>query len=52
MVVVVLSNAGLHVPIMLLFDVVGNADNASPLQIAGICVNVGVTVVLTTIVIV
>ena len=41
-VVVVLFNAGDQFPIILLFDVVGNALNVAPEQIAGTCVNVGV----------
>jgi len=40
-VVVVLSNAGDQVPVIPLVEVVGNADNASPLQIAGTAVKVG-----------
>ena len=47
-----LSNAGDHVPVMLLFDVVGRAFKASPAQIEATCVNVGVTIGLTVIVIV
>ena len=39
----VLSNAGAQVPIIPLFDVVGNGDNAAPEQIAATGVNVGVT---------
>ena len=35
-------NAGNHTPVMLLFDVVGNAPNVAPEQIADTCVNVGV----------
>ena len=50
--VVLLSNAGLHVPVMLLFEVVGNADSVSPLQIADTCVKLGVTTVSTVMVIV
>ena len=42
-VVIVLSNAGDHVPVIPLFDVVGKAAKASPLQIADTDVNVGVT---------
>ena len=38
-----LSNAGDHVPFIPLVDVVGNADKASPLHIAGTAANVGVT---------
>jgi hypothetical protein len=41
-VVVVLFNAGDQLPAMLLLDVVGNAFKAPPVQIAGVCVNVGV----------
>jgi hypothetical protein len=48
----VLSNAGDHVPVMLLFDVVGRAFKVAPAQIAATCVNVGVTIGLTVIVIV
>ena len=47
-----LSGDGDHVPVMLLFDVVGRADNVAPEQIADTCVNVGVTIGLTVIVIV
>ena len=36
-----LFTAGDHVPVMLLFDVVGSV-NVPPLQIAATCVNVGV----------
>jgi len=38
----VLFNAGDHVPAILLVEVVGNALNVAPVQIAGTCVNVGV----------
>lgn len=48
-VVVVLSNAGDHVPVTPLFDVVGNADNAAPLQIGDTAVKVGVTFGVTVI---
>jgi hypothetical protein len=41
-VVVVLFNAGDQLPAILLLDVVGNAFKVPPVQIAGICVNVGV----------
>ena len=41
-VVVVLFNAGDHVPVIPLFEVVGNADNVSPLHIGATAVNVGV----------
>jgi hypothetical protein len=43
-VVAVLSNAGDHVPVIPLLDVVGNALNGSPEHIAATCVNVGVTI--------
>jgi hypothetical protein len=48
----VLSNAGDQVPVMLLFDVVGKAFKVAPAQIEATCVNVGVTIGLTVIVIV
>ncbi len=50
MVVVVLFNAGDHVPVIPLFDIVGNADKLAPEQIGETCVNVGfvVGVTLTT----
>ena len=51
-VVVVLLNAGDHVPVIPSLDVVGNADKFTPLQIAATCVNVGVTVGFTMMVIV
>jgi hypothetical protein len=41
-VVAVLFNKGDQLPSMLLFEVVGNALNVAPEQIAGTCVNVGV----------
>ena len=44
-----LSNAGDHVPVTPLVDVVGNADNASPLQIAETGANVGVVAGFTVI---
>ena len=47
-----LFKAGDQVPVMLLFDVVGRAVNVAPEQIAATCVNVGVTIGLTVIVIV
>ena len=50
-VVVVLSNVGLHTPVILLLEVVGNGDNVSPKQIEATCVNVGVTTGLTVMVI-
>ena len=42
-VVVVLFNAGDHVPVIPLLDVVGNGDNAVPEQIGATTVNAGVT---------
>ena len=47
-----LFNAGDHVPVIPLLDVVGNADNVEPEQIAAACVKVGVTFGLTVMVIV
>ncbi len=49
-VVVVLSRAGAHVPVILLFDVVGKADKLAPEQIGDIVENVGVMDGLTVIV--
>jgi hypothetical protein len=46
----VLFNAGDHVPVVLLVDVVGRALKDAPEQIAATCVNVGVTIGLTVIV--
>jgi len=46
-VVAVLFNAGLHVPLMPLVDVVGNGLKVAPEQIAGTAVKVGVTFALT-----
>jgi hypothetical protein len=46
----VLSNDGDHVPVMLLFDVVGKAFNVAPEQMSATCVKVGVTIGLRTIV--
>ena len=43
-VVVVLSNAGLHAPVIPLFEVVGNGDSEAPEQIALTELNVGVTI--------
>ena len=40
-VVVVLVNAGLHVPVMLFVDVVGNAAKVAPEQMGATCVKVG-----------
>ena len=45
----VLSNAGLHVPVIPLVEVVGNADNEPPLHIGDTAAKVGVTFVFTTI---
>ena len=50
-VVAVLSKAGDQVPVIPLFDVVGNACKADPEQIAATCVNVGVVFGVTVIVI-
>jgi len=49
-VVVVLFNAGAHVPVIPLIDVVGNAFKVAPEQIGATAVNVGVAVVVTVIV--
>ena len=48
--VVVLFRAGDHVPVILLSDVVGNAANEAPEQIAPTGLKVGVTVGLTVMV--
>jgi len=48
--VAVLSNAGAHVPVMPLLDVVGRAVNVAPEQIGATAVNVGVMFGFTTIV--
>ena len=50
MVVVVLSKAGVHVPVMPLLEVVGNGDKVAPEQIGATIVNVGVVLVFTVIV--
>ena len=50
MVVVVLFNAGAHVPVIPLLDVVGSGDSTAPEQIAATGVNIGVTLALTVIV--
>ena len=44
--VVLLIVAGLHVPVMLLLDVVGNAGGVAPLQILNVApkLNVGVSI--------
>ena len=49
-VVSVLFNAGDQVPVIPLFDVIGNADRLAPEQIGATAVNVGVTGGLTVIV--
>ena len=49
-VVAVLSSAGDQVPVILLLDVVGNADNVAPEQIGATAVNVGVMFGLTVMV--
>ena len=46
-----MSIAGDQVPVIPLFDVVGNAANVAPEQIAATCVNVGVVFGVTEIVI-
>ena len=51
MVVVVLSSAGVQVPVIPLLEVVSKSLKASAEQIAGTCVNVGVTFGFTAIVI-
>jgi hypothetical protein len=47
---VVLSRAGAHVPVMPLFEVVGNGVKVAPEQIGATAVNVGVAFGLTVIV--
>ena len=49
-VVVVLSNAGDHVPVIPLVDVVGKGESEPPLQIAATAAKVGVTFELTVMV--
>ena len=49
-VVMVLSSAGLHVPVIPFKDVVGKGANGSPVQIASIGAKFGVTIGFTTIV--
>ena len=51
-VVVVLSSAGAHVPVIPLLEVVGNGASVAPEQIGAAAVNVGVMLALITIVIV
>jgi hypothetical protein len=41
---VLLTVAGLHVPVIPLVDVVGKTGAVAPLQIAGIAANVGITI--------
>ena len=50
--VAVLFIAGNHVPVMLLFEMVGNGDKVVPEQILATGVNVGVIFELTLIVVV
>ena len=50
-VVVVLSSAGDHEPVIPFVDVVGKADKASPEQIAGTAANVGVIVAELTVIV-
>jgi hypothetical protein len=50
-VVFVLSNAGDQIPVIPLFEVVGNADKVDPEQIVATCVNVGIVFGFTVIVI-
>ena len=49
-VVAVLFSAGVHVPVIPLLEVVGNAVNVAPAQIGATAVKVGVTAVFTMIV--
>jgi hypothetical protein len=49
-VVAVLLSAGVHVPVIPLFDVVGNAASVAPEHIGATAVNVGVACGLTVIV--
>jgi hypothetical protein len=49
-VVAVLFNAGAHVPVIPLFEVVGNAANVAPEHIGATAVKVGVTCGFTVIV--
>ena len=50
MVVAVLSNAGDHVPVILLVEVVGNGVNTAPEQIGATALKVGVMFGLTVMV--
>ena len=52
MVVDVLFNAGDHVPLIPLFDIVGKADKLPPLQIAATGEKVGITFGVTVIIMV
>jgi hypothetical protein len=49
-VVVVLSKAGAHMPVIPLFEVVGSGARVAPVQIGPTAVNVGVILELTIIV--
>ena len=51
-VVVVLFSAGVHTPVILLLEVIGNGDSVAPTHIAATWVNVGVTIGFTVMVIV
>ena len=48
--VVVLSSAGAHVPVIPLLEVVGNGERMAPEHIGATAVNVGVTLGLTVMV--
>ena len=50
-VVAELLSAGVQIPVTPLLEVVGNGDSVSPAQIDATCVNVGVTIGLTVMVI-
>ena len=47
-----LFTAGAHVPVTAFVEVVGNANKLAPEQIAATCVNIGVILAVTVIVIV
>jgi len=49
-VVIVLSNAGAHVPVIPLLDVVGNGVSVAPEHIGATAINVGVMLEFTVIV--
>ncbi|MNS50250.1 hypothetical protein D3C72_828920 [compost metagenome] len=51
-VVAVLFMAGVHVPLIPLLEIVGNAFSAAPVQIGATCVNAGITLGFTIIVMV